>query len=133
MIYRMRIYDTVRENLSVFHEFFLSYLYPIQLRHGARLVGRWEIEDGRVVAVWEYDSRVAYEQIDAAVRADPGSAAAAQRRAELPPIIETTEEVFMTSTIQSRKLADHGHWLRWPTMRAASCRVEGPAAACGRG
>jgi NIPSNAP len=48
MIYRMRIYQTVRENLPLFHEFFRSYLLPVQLRHGARLIGRWEAEDGRV-------------------------------------------------------------------------------------
>ncbi|HVB43698.1 MAG TPA: hypothetical protein VNF47_13475 [Streptosporangiaceae bacterium] len=48
MLYRMRIYQSVRENLAVFHEFFLTYLLPVRLRHGARLVGRWEVEDGRV-------------------------------------------------------------------------------------
>lgn len=99
MIYRMRIYDTVRENLPLFHEFFRTYLLPVQLRHGARLVGRWEAEDGRVVAVWEYDDRAAYERIEAAVRADPGSRAARQRRAELPPLITSQDETFMTATV----------------------------------
>jgi hypothetical protein len=54
MLYRMRIYQAVTENLPVFHEFFCAFLLPVQLRHGARLVGRWETEDGRVVAIWEY-------------------------------------------------------------------------------
>lgn len=57
----MRIYQAVTENLPVFHEFFCAFLLPVQLRHGARLVGRWETEDGRVVAIWEYDDRAAYE------------------------------------------------------------------------
>jgi hypothetical protein len=57
VIYRMRIYQAVPENLPVFHEFFRAHLLPVQLRHGSRLVGRWETEDGRVVAVWEYDDR----------------------------------------------------------------------------
>lgn len=99
MIYRMRIYDTVSENLQLFHEFFRTYLLPVQLRHGARLVGRWEAGDDRVIAVWEYDDRAAYEHIDAAVRFDPDSTIAAQRRAELPPLIKATDEVFMTSTV----------------------------------
>jgi NIPSNAP len=99
MVYRMRIYETVRENLPLFHEFFRCHLLPVQLRHGARLIGRWETEDGRVVAVWEYDDQAAYERIDAAVRADPDSAIARQRRAELPPLITTQEETFMTPTI----------------------------------
>lgn len=72
---------------------------PVQLRHGARLVGRREADDGRVIAVWEYDDRAVYEQIDAAVRFDPDSSIAAQRRAELPPLSKATDEVFMTSTV----------------------------------
>jgi hypothetical protein len=95
VIYRMRVYDTVRENLQVFHEFFRDHLLPVQLRHGARLVGRWETDDGQVVAIWEYDDHAAYEGIDAAVRQDPDSRRAQQRRAQLPPIIRAQEETFM--------------------------------------
>jgi len=40
VLYRMRIYQAVKENLPVFHEFFRTHLLPVQLRHGARLVGR---------------------------------------------------------------------------------------------
>jgi hypothetical protein len=98
VIYRMRIYDTVRENLPAFHEFFRTHLLPVQLRHGARLVGRWEAEDGRVVAIWEYDDRSAYERIEMAVRGDPDSRTARQHRAMLPPLISGQEETFMTST-----------------------------------
>jgi hypothetical protein len=94
----MRSYETVRENLPLFHEFFRTYLLPVQLRHGARLIGRWEAEDGRVIAVWEYDDRDAYERIDAEVRADPDSIRARQRRAELPPLITAQQEAFMVST-----------------------------------
>jgi hypothetical protein len=104
LIYRMRIYQTVRENLPLFHEFFRSHLLPVQLRHGARLIGRWETDDGRVVAVWEYDDRPAYERIEAAVRADPDSRTAQQRRAELPPLITAQEETFMTPTHQGDSL-----------------------------
>ncbi len=101
MIYRMRIYDTVRENLPVFHDFFRTYLLPVQLRHGARLIGRWETEDGRVVAVWEYDDRAAYDRIEAAVRADSDTPRARQHRAELPPLITAREETFMVSRAQA--------------------------------
>jgi hypothetical protein len=37
----MRIYRAAPENLALFHEFFRAHLLPVQLRHGARLVGRW--------------------------------------------------------------------------------------------
>jgi hypothetical protein len=98
VFYRMRIYESVRENLPLFHDFFRSHLLPVQLRPGARLLGRWEAEDGRVVAVWEYDDRAAYERIEAAVRTDPDSVKARQLRAELPPLITAQVETFMTAT-----------------------------------
>lgn len=101
MIYRMRIYQTVRENLPLFHDFFRACLLPVQRRHGARLVGRWETEHGRVVAVWEYDDRASYERIEAAVRADPQSIRAQERRAELPPLTTSQEEVFMRATVRA--------------------------------
>jgi NIPSNAP len=100
MLYRMRIYQAVTENLPVFHEFFCAFLLPVQLRHGARLVGRWETEDGRVVAIWEYDDRAAYEQIEAAVRADPDSRRAQEHRRQLPALMTATDETFMSPTIE---------------------------------
>jgi len=63
----------VPEKLAAFHAFFNGYLLPVQVRHGARLVGRWETDDLEVIAVWEYDDLAAYERVDAAVRADPDS------------------------------------------------------------
>ena len=101
MLYRMRIYAAVPENIQVFHEFFRAYLLPVQLRHGARLVGRWETEDKKVVAIWEYDDQSAYERIAAAVRADPDSVAAQRHRAQLPTLVTAADEVFMTSTVDS--------------------------------
>lgn len=104
MIYRMRIYQAVTENLPAFHRFFREYLLPVQLRHGARLVGRWETEDGRVVAVWEYDDRAAYERIERAVSQDQASAAAQEYRKALGPLFTSREEVFMTSTVPTESL-----------------------------
>ena len=95
MIYRLRIYKAVPERLPAFHDFFRDHLLPIQERHGARLVGRWETEDGRVVAIWEYDDREAYERINSAVVADPASATARQYRATLGTFFTEREEVFM--------------------------------------
>ncbi len=99
MLYRMRIYRAVPENLPLFHEFFRTHLLPVQLRHGARLVGRWQTEDDRVVAVWEYDDRQAYERIQAAVGADPDARRAQELRGRLPVLVTATEETFMCSTL----------------------------------
>ena len=52
MIYRMRTYQAVPESIERFNAFFEEHLLPTQLRHGARLVGRWSTEDGRIVAIW---------------------------------------------------------------------------------
>jgi hypothetical protein len=35
MLYRMRVYRAVPENLALFHDFFRTHLLPVQLRHGA--------------------------------------------------------------------------------------------------
>lgn len=93
----MRIYAAVSENLPVFHEFFRTHLLPVQLKHGARLVGRWETDDGRVVAIWEYDDRAAYERIQASVREDSATRQAQAHRTTLPPLTTSTEETFMVA------------------------------------
>ena len=100
MIYRLRTYQVVPENLGRFNEFFEQHLLPTQLRHGARLVGRWATEDGRVVAIWEYESRIEYERIQRAVTLDPETARAQAIRASLPPLFTSMSETFMTSTLR---------------------------------
>lgn len=96
----MRIYRTASsEGAAAFHDFFRDCLLPVQLRHGARLVGRWETDDARVVAVWEYDDHEAYERVQAAVRGDPDTRRAQEHRASLPPLFTEKDEVFMRSTV----------------------------------
>lgn len=99
MIYRMRIYAAIPENVDAFNTFFLRHLLPVQQRHGARLIGRWLTEDSRIVALWEYDDREAYERVQAAVDADADTELAKKARKSLPPLFSEMEEVFMTSTL----------------------------------
>ena len=101
MLYRVRRYAAVPEKLAAFHEFFNDYLLPVQVRHGARLVGRWETDDAEVIAVWEYDDLAAYERIDAAVRADPDSARAQEHRRSLGLLFTKEHETFARSSVQS--------------------------------
>ena len=56
-------------------------------------------EDGRVIAVWEYDDRASCERIEEAARNDPDSARAQEHRARLPPLTTHREEIFMVSTM----------------------------------
>ncbi|MEJ7803676.1 MAG: NUDIX domain-containing protein [Candidatus Limnocylindria bacterium] len=105
MIYRMRIYQAIPDKLPEFHRFFNEHLLPIQVRHGARLVGRWETDDGRVVAIWEYDDRDAYQRIDRAVRGDPASTVAREAQASDGPLYTTYDQTLMSATLV----------LPWPT------------------
>jgi len=98
MLYRVRRYAAVPERLAAFHDFFNAYLLPVQARHGARLVGRWETDDAEVIAVWEYEDKAAYERIDAAVRAD--SAKAREHRNTLGQLFTETHETFARSTVE---------------------------------
>ena len=95
----MRTYHAVAERLDAFNAFFVDHLLPVQIRHGARLVGRWVTGDGRVVAIWEYDDLAHYEQVQAAVRTDPDSTSAQRHRVELGELFTSRTEVFMTSTL----------------------------------
>ncbi|MGI8721707.1 MAG: NIPSNAP family protein [Geodermatophilaceae bacterium] len=95
----MRIYRTTSQAAETFHEFFRTWLLPTQLRHGARLVGRWETEDARVVAIWEYDDSAEYERVRAAVAADPESHRAQDYRRTLPVLFTEHEETFMRATV----------------------------------
>jgi hypothetical protein len=101
MLYRVRRYAAVPEQLAAFHDFFNGYLLPVQVRHGARLVGRWETDDAEVIAVWEYDDKAAYDRIDAAVRADPDSAKAREHRNTLGQLFTEKHETFARSTVES--------------------------------
>ncbi len=100
MMFRLRQYKVAPGKIDVFNAFF-SELLPVQKRYGARLVGRWQAEDGkRIVALWAYDDLEQYEAIQANVRADPDSVKAQEyRRAELNPLFTETEEAFMVSTV----------------------------------
>ena len=52
MIWRYRRYTVVPERAESFHDFFRSWLLPVQQRHGAVLVGRWQSEDRtQIVAI----------------------------------------------------------------------------------
>ena len=102
----MQIYQAVGENLAIFHDYFRIHLLPVEVRHGARLVGRWETDDGRVVAVWEYDDRESYERIQAEVAADPATRWAEELRRELPPFFTERDEVFMRSASAAEALGD---------------------------
>jgi 8-oxo-dGTP diphosphatase len=101
MIYRRRIYKVAPEKVTVFNEFFHTYLLPNQLKNGARLVGRWTNEtQDEVTAIWEYESMKAYKRVEEAVRCDPLHQLAQQNRHKLEGCILSKQEDFLHSTGQ---------------------------------
>jgi NIPSNAP len=100
VLFRLRTYSVEPGRLAAFNQFFLERLLPIQVRHGARLVGRFESADQhRIFALWAYDDQAAYERIDRRVLNDPDSAAARRERESLEPLVSDVTEDFVTSTV----------------------------------
>ena len=57
-------------------------------------------ERDRVVAIWEYDSLDAYNEIAEAVRSDPDSLAARDILiSKMPPLYQERADVLITSTV----------------------------------
>ena len=75
-------------------------------------MGRWQTEDGaEIVATWAYERLVAYQAIEALVRADPQSLAAQEyRRHRFDPLVTEVVQRFMSSTVplQATALAHLG-------------------------
>lgn len=74
MFYRRKSYIVVNEFVEHLNAHFLETNLPNQLKHGARLIGRWmtpkDSATTEVFAIWEYDSVESYEAIEANVRSD---------------------------------------------------------------
>lgn len=101
MLFRYRHYRVVPEKTALFNDFFQKWLLPIQLRHGAQLVGRWQTEDGsEIIALWAYESTEAYHAIERQVRDDPQSVEAQRYRwANLDPLVTEVNQQLMFSTL----------------------------------
>ncbi|WP_409271744.1 NIPSNAP family protein [Neobacillus sp. SCS-31] len=74
MFYRRKFYIVKNEFVEVFNKHFNETNLPNQLKHGARLVGRWMVPNDErtteIFAIWEYDSYEKYQEIEANVRGD---------------------------------------------------------------
>lgn len=104
LIYRRKTYRISPEVLEVFTDFFHMYLYPNQIQHGARLVGRWVNESkDEIVAIWEYDSMEHYEQIERMIKQSDLHTKAMSKRKELGELYLDFTQDFLTSTTHSQK------------------------------
>ena len=77
MMFRIRRYQVVPGKTKAFNDFFLTRLFPVQKRYGARLVGRFQTDDGlQIIAVWVYQSFDHYKEVQSLVAEDADSIAA---------------------------------------------------------
>ncbi|WP_316569402.1 NIPSNAP family protein [Neobacillus sp. YIM B06451] len=74
MFFRRKFYIVKNEFVEVFNKHFNETNLPNQLKHGARLVGRWMVPNDEntteIFAIWEYDNYEKYQEIEANVRSD---------------------------------------------------------------
>jgi hypothetical protein len=74
MFYRRKFYIVKNEFVETLNALFNEINLPNQLKHGARLVGRWMVSHSEtateVFAIWEYDSYDRYVEIENDVRND---------------------------------------------------------------
>ncbi|WP_145135297.1 NIPSNAP family protein [Paenibacillus sp. Y412MC10] len=74
MFYRRKFYIVKNEFVDVFNRHFNETNLPNQMKHGTRLIGRWMVprdeSTTEIFAIWEYDSRDQYEEIEAKIRSD---------------------------------------------------------------
>ena len=99
MFYRKKTYDIVPDKLGLFNGFFHKYLYPNQMKHGAKLVGRWVNEtETEITAIWEYRSEEHYRGIEESIRKTEMHFKAQEKRAELGKLFYESKEEFLTPT-----------------------------------
>jgi hypothetical protein len=74
LFYRRKFYIVKNEFVDIFNAHFNETNLPNQIKHGARLVGRWMVPSNEstteIFAIWEYDSYEKYKEIETIVRGD---------------------------------------------------------------
>lgn len=87
MIYRRQSYRIRPEQYESFTHFFDQYIFPVQLRNGARLFKRFVTDrEDEIVTIWAYDSFDAYRKINLAVRQDRMYQIILEQQKKLGPI-----------------------------------------------
>ena len=97
--YRKKVYKVLPEMVPIFTDFFHQYLYPNQMKHGAKLIGRWVNENqDEIMAIWEYESLEQYQQIEQNIRESELHKRAQQKRKELGNLYIESYDDYLTPT-----------------------------------
>ena len=70
MYHRRETYKVLPDKIEEFQQFFEQFLLPVQVKNGARLVGKWLTESKDVMVIWEYPSLEEYRKIQQRVHKD---------------------------------------------------------------
>lgn len=98
-IFRRKTYKIKPEMLESFNDFFHTYLYPNQMKHGSKLIGRWVNEaHDEITAIWEYKNLEHYEEIEKKIRNSELHQQAKAKRQELGNLYVESSQDFLTST-----------------------------------
>ncbi|MCP4193527.1 MAG: hypothetical protein GY768_23180 [Planctomycetaceae bacterium] len=68
---RMRIYESQGSDHDSADRVFYELVKPVHERHGARFLGRYRDQEGRVVVMWLYENEAACSAIQRTVAEDP--------------------------------------------------------------
>ncbi|WP_421384841.1 hypothetical protein ACOJQI_08745 [Bacillus salacetis] len=99
MIYRVKMYEIIPEKFELFNEFFHEYLYPNQVQHGSKLVGRWvDLSKTKITAIWEYETIEQYGQIEMEIRMTELHIRAKKRKKKIEPLFFTSTQEFWEMT-----------------------------------
>ncbi|MBY0097294.1 NUDIX domain-containing protein [Mesobacillus maritimus] len=63
MYHRRETYKILPEKVEEFQQFFEKFLLPVQVKNGAKLVGKWLTESEEIMVIWEYPSPEEYQKI----------------------------------------------------------------------
>jgi 8-oxo-dGTP diphosphatase len=70
MYYRKERYKVLPEKVEEFQQFFEQFLLPVQVKNGAKIVGKWLTESKEVMVIWEYPSLEEHHKIQQRVNKD---------------------------------------------------------------
>jgi 8-oxo-dGTP diphosphatase len=96
MIFKRKTYRVKPEKLNEINNFFHTNVYPLHVKNGAKLVGRW-VNDTKdeILVIWEYSSMEHYERIISLIENSKEYQSAMK---DLGEFCTETDNDFMSST-----------------------------------
>ncbi|PLS00974.1 NUDIX domain-containing protein [Neobacillus cucumis] len=99
MFYIREIYRVLPEKVDGFNRLFQEYIFPNQVKNGAKLIGRWVTEfQNEIISIWEYPNYEEYIKIEERVLKDKLHQAAQTQLQKVGPLFSEKRIDFLTST-----------------------------------